>query len=125
MAGFLAHRPRWTVRLRLTLLFASLVLVSAGAVAGSTYVLFDHWWSGGGKVAGPVQRIVSVPGTASGAAIERQLAPRPQWNQTVAKKAIAELWPNGISKDLVNGQIEQRVGEQLKRLSAPPTAGRK
>jgi len=76
MAGFLAHRPRWTVRLRLTLLFASLVLVSAGAVAGSTYVLFDHWWSGGGKVAGPVQRIVSVPGTASGAANGLPASPR-------------------------------------------------
>jgi hypothetical protein len=58
-------------------------------------------------------------------AIERQLAPRPQWNQAVAKKAIAELWPNGISEDLVNGQTEQRVGKQLKRMGAPLTAGRK
>ena len=53
----------------------------------------------------------SSASTASGAAIERQLAPRPQWNQTVAKKAIAELWLNGISEDLVNGQVEQRVAE--------------
>ena len=68
MTGFLARRPRWTVRLRLTLLFASLVLVSAGAVAGSTYVLFDHWWSGGGRVAGTVQRTFSIPGTAGGTA---------------------------------------------------------
>jgi hypothetical protein len=45
-----------------------------------------------------------------------------QWNQAVAKKAIAELWPNGISEDLVNGQIEQRVGEQLKRMGAPGLA---
>jgi hypothetical protein len=55
-------------------------------------------------------------------AIERQLAPRPQWNQAVTKKAIAELWPNGISEDLVNGQIKQRVGEQLKRMGAPPAS---
>ena len=34
----------------------------------------------------------SSASTASGAAIERQLAPWPQWNQAVAKKAIAELW---------------------------------
>jgi hypothetical protein len=52
-------------------------------------------------------------------------AKRPSRDQAVAKKAIAELWPNGISEDLVNGQIEQRVGEQLKRMGAPPTAGRK
>jgi len=38
----------------------------------------------------------------------------------VAKKAIGELWPNGISEDLVNGQIEQRVGEQLKRMGVTP-----
>ena len=44
------RRLRWTVRLKLTLLYASLVLVSAGAVAGSIYVLFDHWWSGGGAI---------------------------------------------------------------------------
>ena len=68
MTGFLAHRPRWTVRLRLTLLFASVVLVSAAALVGSTYVLFDHWWSGGGVITSTLQHIVSVPGTASGAA---------------------------------------------------------
>jgi signal transduction histidine kinase len=76
MTGFLAHRPRWTVRLRLTLLFASLVLVSAGAVVGSTYVLFDHWWSGGGRVAGTVQRTFSVPSTAGGAANGLPASPR-------------------------------------------------
>ena len=68
MTEFLAHRPRWTVRLRLTLLFACVVLVSAAALVGSTYVLFDHWWSGGGVITSTLQHIVSVPGTASGAA---------------------------------------------------------
>src|SRR6516162_7523247 len=76
MTGFLAHRPRWTVRLRLTLLFASLVLVSAGAVAGSTYVLFDHWWSKSGRITGPVQRTFSVPGAAGGAANGLPASPR-------------------------------------------------
>ena len=52
---FLGRRPRWTVRLRLTLLYGSLVLVSAGAVAGSTYLLFDTWWSGGAVIADVVQ----------------------------------------------------------------------
>src|SRR5262249_14239636 len=51
-----------------------------------------------------------APAPPAANAIERQLATRPQWNQAVAKKAIAELWPNGISEDLENGQIEQRVG---------------
>jgi signal transduction histidine kinase len=55
MRGFPARRPRWTVRLRLTLLYGSLVLVSAGAVAGSTYLLFDTWWSGGGVITSIVQ----------------------------------------------------------------------
>jgi signal transduction histidine kinase len=55
MMGFLARRPRWTVRLRLTLLYGSLVLVSAGAVVGSTYLLFDTWWSGGEVIASVVQ----------------------------------------------------------------------
>ena len=76
MTGFLAHRPRWTVRLRLTLLFAALVLVSAGAVAGGTYVLVDHWWSSSGRVAGPVQRTFSVPGAAGGAANGLPASPR-------------------------------------------------
>ena len=40
--------------------------------------------------------------------IERQLMPRPQWKQVSARKAIAELWPNDIPEDLVDGQIEQR-----------------
>ena len=44
------RRLRWTVRLRLTLLYGSVVLVSTGAVVGSTYLLFDHWWSGGGAI---------------------------------------------------------------------------
>src|SRR6516162_5724934 len=52
---FLGHFPRWTVRLRLTLLYGSLVLVSAGAVVGSTYLLFDTWWSGGGVITNLVQ----------------------------------------------------------------------
>ena len=52
---FLGRRPRWTVRLRLTLLYGSLVLVSAGAVAGSTYLLFDTRWSGGAVIADVVQ----------------------------------------------------------------------
>jgi len=52
---FLGHLPRWTVRLRLTLLYGSLVLVSAGAVVGSTYLLFDTWWSGGGVITNLVQ----------------------------------------------------------------------
>ena len=52
--------------------------------------------------------------------IERQLMPRPQWKQVLARKAIAELWPNDIPEDLVNGQIEQRVGERLKRMGPPP-----
>jgi hypothetical protein len=67
------------------------------------------------------------------AVIERQLMPRPQWKQALVRKAIAELWPNDIPEDLVNGQIEQRVCERLKRMGAPPisrdtilrTAGRK
>jgi signal transduction histidine kinase len=62
---FPARRLRWTVRLRLTLLYGSLVLVSAGAVAGSTYLLFDSWWSGGGEIARVVQDIQyaqAVPG---------------------------------------------------------------
>jgi hypothetical protein len=50
-------------------------------------------------------------------AIERR--PRSQWKQIAVKKAIAELWPNGIPVDLVNGQIEQRVGERLKHMGAP------
>ena len=54
------------------------------------------------------------------AVIERQLMPRPQWKQALVRKAIAELWPNDIPEDLVNGQIEQRVGERLKRMGAPP-----
>jgi signal transduction histidine kinase len=62
---FLGRRPRWTVRLRLTLLYGSLVLVSAGAVAGSTYLLFDTWWSGGGVITGvaqDIQHAQAVPG---------------------------------------------------------------
>jgi signal transduction histidine kinase len=67
--GLLARRPSWTVRLRLTLLYGSVVLVSTGAVVGSTYLLFDHWWSGGGGVkAGTVQHVYRVPGTAGKAA---------------------------------------------------------
>jgi len=66
MKGFLARRLRWTVRLRLTLLYGSLVLVSAGVVAGSTYVLFDHWWSGVGVAVGTRQQALHLPGTASG-----------------------------------------------------------
>jgi signal transduction histidine kinase len=61
---FLARRPRWTVRLRLTLLYGSLVLVSAGAVVGSTYLLSDTWWSGG-VIAGIVQdsqQVHAIPG---------------------------------------------------------------
>lgn len=67
------------------------------------------------------------------AVIERQLMPQPQWKQALVRKAIAELWPNDIPEDLVNGQIEERVCERLKRMGAPPisrdtilrTAGRK
>ena len=66
MKGFLARRLRWTVRLRLTLLYGSLVLVSAGVVVGSTYVLFDHWWSGVGVAVGARQQALHLPGTASG-----------------------------------------------------------
>jgi signal transduction histidine kinase len=58
---FPARRLRWTVRLRLTLLFGSLVLVSAGAVAGSTILLFDTWWSAGGVIAGVAQDISQIP----------------------------------------------------------------
>ena len=72
-------------------------------------------------------------GAPPAAVIERQLMPRPQWKQVLARKAIAELWPNDIPEDLVNAQIEQRVCERLKRMGAPPisrdtilrTAGRK
>jgi hypothetical protein len=55
--------------------------------------------------------------------IERQLVPRPQWKQALVRKAIAELWPTDIPEDLVDGQIEQRVGERLKRMGAPPISG--
>ena len=68
MSGFLAHRPRWTVRLRLTLLFASLVLVSGVALVGITYLLFDSWWSGGSVIASTVKHIDQLPGTTGGAA---------------------------------------------------------
>src|SRR6516165_8023177 len=67
MSGFLAHRPRWTVRLRLTLLFASLVLVSGVALVGITYLLFDSWWSGGSVIASTVKHIDQLPGTTGAA----------------------------------------------------------
>jgi len=67
MSGFLAHRPRWTVRLRLTLLFASLVLVSGAALVGITYLLFDHWWSGGSVITSTVKHIYQLRGATSGA----------------------------------------------------------
>src|SRR6516225_7493216 len=67
MRRLLTRRPRWTVRLRLTLLYGFLVVVSAGAVAGSTYLLFDTWWSGGGVVATGLN-VHQAQGAAGGAA---------------------------------------------------------
>ena len=66
MKGFLARGPRWTIRLRLTLLYGSLVLVSAGAVVGSTYLLFDTWWSGGSVIADVVQNSQQARAVPSG-----------------------------------------------------------
>ncbi len=37
-----AHLPRWTVRLRLTLLFGTLFLLSGAGLLGFTYVLVEH-----------------------------------------------------------------------------------
>ena len=93
MSGFLARRPRWTVRLRLTLLFASLVLVSAAALVGSTYVLFDHWWSGGSVITGTANHIHHLPGTASGAAKGLPAAARSsaQVPDTKARAKAADL----------------------------------
>ena len=93
MTGFLARRPRWTVRLRLTLLFASLVLVSAAALVGSTYVLFDHWWSGGSVITGTANHIHHLPGTASGAAKGLPAAARSsaQVPDTKARAKAADL----------------------------------
>jgi hypothetical protein len=69
---------------------------------------------------GDLEYWLGQQGAPPAAAIERQLVPRPQWKQALVRKAIAELWPNDIPEDLVNGQIEQRVGECLKRMGAPP-----
>jgi hypothetical protein len=69
---------------------------------------------------GDLEYWLAQQGALPAAAIERQLVPRPQWKQALVRKAIAELWPNDIPEDLVNGQIEQRVGECLKRMGAPP-----
>jgi len=53
---------------------------------------------------------------------ERPLT-RQQWKQNTAKKAIAELWPDGIIPgDLTNPQIEQRVAEQMKKMGAVPVS---
>jgi len=78
MKGFLARGPRWTIRLRLTLLYGSLVLVSAGAVVGSTYLLFDTWWSGGSVIADVVQNSqqVAAGGAAKGPPAQAQLLER-------------------------------------------------
>ena len=62
----LAGRPRWTVRLRLTLLYGSLVLVSAGAVVGSIYLLFDTRWSGGGVITETSLPVHQAGGVAGG-----------------------------------------------------------
>jgi len=52
---------------------------------------------------------------------ERPLT-RQQWKQNNAKKAIIELWPDGIPGDLTNPQIEQRVAEQMKKMGAVPVS---
>jgi hypothetical protein len=69
---------------------------------------------------GDLEYWLGEQGAPPAAAIERQTVPRTQWKQALVRKAIAELWPDVIPEDLVNGQIEQRIGERLKRMGAPP-----
>jgi hypothetical protein len=52
---------------------------------------------------------------------ERPLT-RQQWKQNTAKKAIAELWSDGVPEDFTNPQIEQRVAEQMKKMGAVPVS---
>jgi signal transduction histidine kinase len=90
---FLAGRPRWTVRLRLTLLYASLVLVSAGAVVGSTYLLFDTWWSGGGVITEtnlPIHRAGGAGGEP-GKGLSAQTQPSAQVPDVKARAKAADL----------------------------------
>jgi signal transduction histidine kinase len=68
MKRFLTHHPRWTVRLRLTLLYGLLFLVSAGALLGITYLLVDHGLSGGTVIATPGRHPLVIRGPAGGRA---------------------------------------------------------
>jgi len=89
----LAGRPRWTVRLRLTLLYGSLVLVSAGAVVGSIYLLFDTRWSGGGVITEtslPVHQAGGVAG-GPGKGLPAQAQPSAQVPDVKARAKAADL----------------------------------
>ena len=88
----LAGRPRWTVRLRLTLLYGSLVLVSAGAVVGSIYLLFDTWWSGGEVITEtslPVHQAGGAGGPGKG--LPAQAQPSAQVPDVKARVKAADL----------------------------------
>src|SRR6516225_1410584 len=89
---FPAGRPRWTVRLRLTLLYGSLVLVSAGAVVGSIYLLFDTWWSGGEVITEtslPVHQAGAAGGPGKG--LPAQAQPSAQVPDVKARVKAADL----------------------------------
>ena len=64
--AFRPHLPRRTVRLRLTLLYGSLFLVSGAGLLGITYVLVDHQISGPFHTGGPIPQGALHPSTAAG-----------------------------------------------------------
>jgi signal transduction histidine kinase len=104
---FLARRPRWTVRLRLTLLYGSLVLVSAGAVVGSTYLLFDTWWSGGGGIAAVVQdgqQARAAPG-GSGNGLPAQAPPSERLPDAKARAKADDLHQLLVVSDIAMGVV--------------------
>jgi len=93
MKRLLPRRPRWTVRLRLTLLYGSLVLVSAGAVVGSTYLLFDSRWSGGGvitRIVQDTQQARTTPG-GPGKGLPAQASQLPGVKASVKADDLREL----------------------------------
>ena len=91
--------PRRSVRLRLTLLYSVLFLVSGAALLGFTYLLVSH---GGGATVGAVkqQAFGSITGSGGGAALGGGTAVQ------VPGGGIIVI-PGGLSPKQIQGQISQ------------------
>jgi signal transduction histidine kinase len=92
--GLSPHLPRRTVRLRLTLLYGGLFLVSGAALLATTYVLFNHatsgntflFTSGNGAPPGMVLRGATHPGSKQ---LQKRVEPGHEAGRATAARAVS------------------------------------